>query len=137
MNTELIQWFSNKQATIDISVFGEECVAMKLVMETLLGKRYKLRIMGVPIFYPSYIYGDNMMVIHNNHRLEYTHKNKSNYICYHDVCDYVAMGEYLLRHVRTNSNCANLATKVLYGGKRNFPVSNLLYYIYDDFLEYL
>ena len=59
---------SKKQATIDTSVFGAEFVAMKIVMDTLRGIRYKMRMTGVPISGPSYIYGDNMSVIHNNQR---------------------------------------------------------------------
>ena len=42
------------------------------------------------------------------------------------------MGEYLTAHVGTNNNCADLATKVLYGRKCSFHVSKLLYKIYDD-----
>ena len=42
------------------------------------------------------------------------------------------MGDSITGYVGTNKNCANLATKVLYGGKRSFHVSNLLYNIYDD-----
>ena len=88
--------------------------------------------MGVPIYGPSYIYGDNMLVIHNNQRPGSTLKKKSNSICYHAVCDTVAMGDSLTGHVGTNNNCTGLATKVLYGGKRKFHMSNLLYDIYDD-----
>ena len=54
----------HKQATIETSVFGAEFVAMKIGMESLRGLRYKLRMMGVGIAGPSYIYGDNMSVIH-------------------------------------------------------------------------
>ena len=43
------------------------------------------------------------------------------------------MSESLTGHVSTNKNCADLSTKVFYGGKRSFRVSNLLYDIYDDF----
>ena len=57
MNTALIGWLSKKQATIETSVFGVEFVAMKHGMETLRGIRYKLRMMGIPISGPSYIYG--------------------------------------------------------------------------------
>ena len=60
MSTALIQWISKKQPTIETSVFG-----MKHGMETLRGIRYKLRMMGIPIKGPSYIYGENMAVIHN------------------------------------------------------------------------
>ncbi len=65
MNTALVQWFLKQQATIETSVFGAEFVAMKIGMESLRGLHYKLRMMGVGISGPSYIYGDNMLVIHN------------------------------------------------------------------------
>jgi hypothetical protein len=42
------------------------------------------------------------------------------------------MGESLTGHVGTNSNPADLATKVLYGEKRRDMVMKLLYNIYDD-----
>jgi len=65
MNTALVQWFSKQQATIETSVFGAEFVAMKIGMESLRGLRYKLCMMGVGISGPSYIYGNNMLVIYN------------------------------------------------------------------------
>ena len=61
-------------------MFGGDFVEMKIVMETLRGIRYNLRMLGVPISGPSYIYGDNMLVFHNTQRPESTLKNKSNYI---------------------------------------------------------
>ena len=36
---------------------------MKTGVEALRGIRYKLRMMGVPLTGPTYIYGDNMSVI--------------------------------------------------------------------------
>ena len=59
---------------------------MKIGMESLRGLRYKLRMMGVRILGPSYIYGDNMSVIHNTQRPESMLEKKSNSICYHAVC---------------------------------------------------
>ena len=56
LNTALIQWFSKKQATINTSIFGSEFVAMNIFMDTLQGIMYELRMMGVPISGPSYIY---------------------------------------------------------------------------------
>ena len=63
MNTALIDWLSKKQATIESSVFGAEFIAMKTGVEALRGIRYKLRVMGVPLTGPTYIYGENMSVI--------------------------------------------------------------------------
>ena len=78
MNTSLIQWMSKKQPTIQTSVFGAEFVAMKHGTETLHGLRYKLRMMGISIKGPSYIYEDNMSVIHNTQRPESTMRKKNN-----------------------------------------------------------
>jgi hypothetical protein len=58
-------------------------------------------------------------------------KKKSNSICYHAVRELVAMGEPLTGHIGTNENIGDLATKVLYGQKRWYLVSQLLYDIYD------
>ena len=73
-----------------------------------------------------------MSVIHNTQRPESTLKKKSNSIAYHAVRELVAMGESLTGHVATNSNVADLATKVLSVKKRRSMVNRLLYNKYDD-----
>ena len=76
-------------------MFGVEFVAMKIVMDIFRGIRYNLRMLRVPISAPSYIYGDNISVIHNTQRPESTLRKKSNSICYQDVCKSVAIHESL------------------------------------------
>jgi hypothetical protein len=66
---------------------------MKQGMEALRGLRYKLQMMGVSISGWSYIYGDNISVIHNTQRPESTLKKKSNSVCYHAIRESVTMGE--------------------------------------------
>ena len=75
---------------------------MKHGVESLCGLRYKLRMMGVKILGPSYVYGDNMSVIHKTSKLESTLKKKSNSICYHAVRESVAMGEVAMGEVLTS-----------------------------------
>jgi hypothetical protein len=133
LNSAPVIWLSKKQATIETSVFGSEFVAMKHGVETLRGLRYKLRMMGIPISGPSYVYGDNMSVINNTQRPESTLKKKSPQICYHAVCESVAMGECLTVHIASQENPADIATKTIPGGqKRNYLVSRVLYDNYDD-----
>jgi hypothetical protein len=74
-------------------MLGAMFVAMKHGMETLWGLRNKLRMMGVPLSGPSFIYGDNMLVIHNTQRPESVLKKTSNSICYHAVQESVTMDE--------------------------------------------
>jgi hypothetical protein len=132
LNMAPVTWFSKRQPTIETSVFGAEFVAMKNGMEATRGLRYKLRMMGVALSGPTYIYGDNMSVIHNTQRPESTLKKKSNSICYHAVRESVAMGESITGHVSTHNNPADIATKVLPGGqKRNGLIGLVLYDLTD------
>ena len=69
---------------------------MKQGIYALRGLRYKLKMMSIPISSPSYIYGDNMSVVHNTSRPESVLRKKSNSVCYHAVCKSVAMGKNYL-----------------------------------------
>ena len=131
MNMSLINWLSKRQATVEGAVFGAEFVAMKQGVETLRGIRYKLRMMGVPVDGPTYVYGDNMSVVNNTSKPESTLKKKSNSICYHFVREAVAMKECLTTWNPTLKNWAGLLTKVLSGRKRRELVKGALYDIYD------
>ena len=85
-------------------------------MVPLRGLRYKLRMMGIEFNGPSYVYGDNMSVIHNTQRPEAMLKKTSNSICYHAVREAVSMGECLTGHTRSEHNPADICTKVMPGG---------------------
>ena len=69
-NMSMIDCHTKKQATAEEAVFGAEFVATKKGIEALRGIRYKLRMMGVEISGPTYIYGYNMSVIHNTSKPE-------------------------------------------------------------------
>ena len=104
LNTTLINWLSKKQATIEGLVFGAEFVSMKTGVEALRGIRYKLRMMGVPLTRPTYVYGYKISVIYNISQPESTLKKKSNSICYHAVRESVASVECLTTHCKTGDN---------------------------------
>jgi hypothetical protein len=94
---------------------------------------YKLRMMGVSISGPSYIYRDNMSVIRNTQWPKLTLKKKSNSVCYHAVCESVAMGESLMGHIPMNDNPADLLMKLIPGGmKQDDLVSLVLHDICND-----
>lgn len=94
-------------------MLGAEFVTMKNGMETTCSLRYKWCMMGVPLDDPTFIYGDNMSVIHDTQQPESVLKKKSNAICCHAVLESAAMGESIAAHVPTTLNPAELCTKVL------------------------
>ena len=88
--------------------------------------------MGVPLSGPSYIYGDNMSIIHNTQRPESTLKNKKNSICYHTFREAVAMGDCLTIHIPTKDNLSDMITKFLYISKNRGIVKLLMYDVFDS-----
>ncbi len=99
--------------------FGAEFVAMKTVVEALLGICYKLHMMGIPIDGATHIYGDSMSVIKNTSKPKTVlEKKKNKTVCYHTVRDSVAMGESLTTHINGDENPTDLLAKVICGRKR-------------------
>jgi hypothetical protein len=92
LNMAPILWFSKRQPTVESSVFGAEFVAMKNRIETMRGLRYKLRMMGVAIDGPTYVYGGNISVVHNNQHPESVLNKKINARCYRSLRESAAMG---------------------------------------------
>ena len=132
VNSAPVMWLSKRQTTVEASVFGSEFVALKTGIEALRGLRYKLRMMGVELSGPSFVYGDNMSVIKNTQRPESTLRKKSNSICYHFCREAAATGEILTGHVATEENPADIATKIVGGGrKRDHLVGKLIHDIVD------
>jgi hypothetical protein len=126
LNMSQIVWFSKRQPTVESSVFGAEFVAMKNGIETCRGLRYKLRMMGVALSGPTFVYGDNMSVVHNTQRPESVLKKKSKSICYHAVRESAAMGESIIGHVPSVDNPADICTTVVTGGKKRNHLIHLL-----------
>jgi hypothetical protein len=132
LNMVPILWFSMRQPTVESNVFGAEFVVMKNGIETCRGLLYKLRMMGVALSGPIYVYGDNMSVVHNTQRPEYVLKKKSNSICYHAVRESAAMGESNIGHVTSVENPADTCTKVVpVWQKRNHLIRLLLHDLCD------
>jgi hypothetical protein len=72
--------------------------------------------MGVALSVPTYVYGDNMSVVHNTQRLESVLKKKSNLIFYNAVRESSDMGESIIGHVPYVDNPADICTNVVPGG---------------------
>ena len=132
LNNAPIYWYSKKQGSCETSSFGSEFIAMKSCCEYLRGLRYKLRMMGIPVELPAYVFGDNQSVLVNSSKPHSSLKKKSSSIAFHFVREGVAKDEWRVAYLSTNLNCADMATKSLPGGeKRTLFTSYMLHYVYD------
>jgi hypothetical protein len=125
--TFIVVWFSKQQPAVESSVFGAEFVAMKNVIETTCALHYKLMVMGAPLDGPTYVYGDNMYVVHNTQHPESVLKKKI-----HSICNMLCTGQLrlggpsLIGHVPSVENPAGICTKIVPGGQKRNHLSGLL-----------
>ena len=113
LNMALIAWESKKQNTVESSTFGSEYIALKLSLEKLIGLRYKLRMLGVPLDGPANFFGDNETVMKSASNPEATLKKKNVSIAYHKCRECFASGIANMYYIRSEENLADLLTKVL------------------------
>ena len=129
LNKAPICWFFKKQGSLETSTFGSEFMAMKQVTEYLRGLRYKLRMFGIPVDEPAYVYGNNQSVLCNKSLPESTLKKKCLAIAFHFVREGCARNEWCTTYINTHFNLADLMNKPLAGDKRWGFVRMLLHHI--------
>jgi hypothetical protein len=104
LNRSPILWSSKKQGSIETSTFGSEFMALKTAVDMVMGMRYTLRMMGIPIDGHKHMRVDNMSVVKNTSFPESTLKKKSNSIAYHYVREAVAAGIIKIGYETSQTN---------------------------------
>ena len=100
---------------------------MKTGVELIEGLRYKLRMMGVPLDGHAHVKADNLSVVKNSSMPESTLKKKSNSIAFHYVRERSAADVIRVSYEPTESNLADMLTKIQPGPVRKKFAEMVLY----------
>ena len=113
LNGAPIYWSSKKQTSCETSSFGSKLCAMKQAIEYVKGFCYKLIMMGIPVEYPTLIFGDNQSVLANTTMPKSQSKKKTQSIAYHFLREGCARDEWRTAYISTHENVADLLNKPL------------------------
>ena len=102
---------------------------MKQAADYIRGFCYKLRMFGIPVEEPSYMYRDNQSVLAGSTRPESTLKKKAQSIAVHFIQEGCAADAWRTTYINTSENISDLMTKPLSGEKRWRLVRMLLHHI--------
>ena len=103
-------------------------MAPRQAVEQIIDLQYKLRILGVPIEGPSWLFGDNKVVVTSS-TIPHSSPNKRwNAITYHKVGKAVAGGFIHFERISTDQNPADILTKSLPWHKARVHVEPLLFW---------
>ena len=122
LNHAPIIWYSKRQNTVEMSMFGSKFIAMKTAVEQIKSLRYKLRMFGVPLEGPTNVFCNNEAVFKNASQPDSTLKKKHTSICYHRCRETVACRMIRIAKEGTLTNLSDLFTKPL----TRFTRENLL-----------
>jgi len=113
VNRAPVIWYSKRQNTVEVSMFGSEITAMKNVIELIEALRYKLRMFGVPIDGATNIFCDNEAVTKNCSDSTSPLKKKHHSIANHRNGEAVAAGTCRITKEDTENNLSDFFTKKL------------------------
>ena len=126
INRTIINWYRNRQNTIEASSIGSEIICGRIACENVEALTYKLWMFGIKVEGPANMYVDNQSVVKSITMPEYIVKNKQFSVCYHSVHEGLAGGKVQIGQVPTGGNVSDLLTKVLDGLKIREVVGNIL-----------
>ena len=113
VNQTPVEWYSKRQSTVETSTYGSEFVAARLATEQIIDPRYQLRMMGVPIQGPTYMFGDNQSVVTSSTLPQSTLSKRHNALAYHRVREAIAGKIIVFTHIEGKQNPADILTKFL------------------------
>jgi len=113
VNQTPVEWFSKRQSTVETSTYGSEFIAARLATDQTVDLRYSLRMMGIPITGPTYMFCDNQSVVTSGSVPQSTLSKRHNALAYHRVREAVAAKIIHFLHISGAENPADLLTKFL------------------------
>jgi hypothetical protein len=113
LNTTPIDWTSKKQATVETATYGSEFNAARTGTEQIMDLRYTLRMFGVPLDGPAWMFGDNESVVKSSTIPSSTLNKRHNALSFHRVREAMASMMLYFLNLPGAENCADLLTKFL------------------------
>ena len=63
LNQMPVDWFSKRQNQVETATYGSEFIAACQAVERIINLRYTMRLFGVPLDGPAWMFGDNKSVV--------------------------------------------------------------------------
>jgi hypothetical protein len=113
INQTPIFWFAKKQKVVETATYGSEFMVARQAVEQIMDLRYTLRMMGIPIDGPAWMFGDNQSVITSSTIPSSVLNKRHNALSYHRVRESIASGIIHFMHIEGQCNPSDIFTKYL------------------------
>ena len=117
INKTPFEWYTKRQNTVETATYSAEFVSAKQCVEQIIGMRYEVAMMGIPIDGPTWMFGDNEGVIKSSTHPDATIKRRNIAMAFHYVREAIASKVIYFIHMPGELNPADALTKFLSGTK--------------------
>jgi hypothetical protein len=128
LNQTPIDWFSKRQKQVETATYGSEFMSARQATEQIVDLRYTLRMLGVPVDGPSWLFGDNKSVVNSSTLPHSTLSKRWNALSYHRCREAVAAGIVRFEYLPSAQNTADYLTKNLPHSQAWAHLSPLLFW---------
>jgi hypothetical protein len=114
INQTPCHWYSKRQGgQVQTATYGSGFMAACTATVQIMDLRYTLRMMGIPLDGPSWIFGDNQSVIISSTIPESTLNKRQNSLSYHLIRECIAANINYFIHFEVKYNPSDPLTKIL------------------------
>ena len=113
VNQTPVQWFCKKQNVVETATYGSEFMVARQATEQIMDLRYTLRMMGIPIDGPAWMFGDNQSVITSSNIPHSNLNKRHNALSYHRVREAISAKILYFIHIDGKLNPSDILTKFL------------------------
>mmetsp|Transcript_20329 Transcript_20329/g.42624 ORF Transcript_20329/g.42624 Transcript_20329/m.42624 type:complete len:1867 (-) Transcript_20329:137-5737(-) len=106
-------WFTKRQNQVETATYGSEFMSARTAVEQIIDLRYTLRMFGVPLDGPAWLFGDNKSVVNSSTIPHSTLGKRWNALSYHRCREAVAAGFVRFEFIPGVENPADILTKAL------------------------
>ena len=111
INKTPVDWFSKKQATVELATYGSEFVAARIAVERIIDLRLTLRYLGVPLRVTDYLFGDNESVVTSSTLPHAKIHKRHTVLSFHRVREAIASNMIQFHHIPGSMNPADILSK--------------------------
>ena len=113
VNQTPIDWTSKRQATVETATYGSEFTSARTATEQIIDMRFTLRMLGVPLDGPAWLFGDNQSVVTSSTLPHSSLNKRHNALSYHRVREAVASKTMYFLHMDGKQNPSDTLSKFL------------------------
>ena len=111
INKTPVDWFSKKQATVEVATYSSEMLAMRTCIEQVIDLRNTLRYLGVPVHPKSFVFGDNETVVKGATQPHAKLHKRHNLLSFHFVREAISRGYISFSHIPGKENPSDILSK--------------------------